>query len=115
MTKENWLENLKPGDEVIVSGWGVRASDSIARVERLTKTQVILEDIPTRFRVATGRSIGTTRWHHLYLRQGTYGSLAKVREAQFRRRSIASIRRCDLDALPTDRLRRIVDIIEEVG
>lgn len=58
MIDKEWLDALKPGDEVAVrSGRGV----FIARIERRTNTQIVISNA-YRFRASDGRMVGAAAW-----------------------------------------------------
>lgn len=63
---QEWLENLKQGDEVIFEY--DRPNARVEKVERATKTQ--LQVAGYRFQRATGRC-KTSKWHSIYLREAT--------------------------------------------
>jgi hypothetical protein len=54
MTEKEWLQQLKPGDRVIVEA---RWQNAIMTVDRLTKTQIILKN-RLRFRKSDGGLVG---------------------------------------------------------
>jgi len=61
MIEKDFLLYLKPGDEVIVSSSGHIRKDYIARIERLTKTQIVLDN-GIRYRRKNGIMVGSDRW-----------------------------------------------------
>lgn len=70
-----WLEALKPGDEVFVE-------DSLRRVDRLTATQIIIGG--SRFSRSTGRRIGSSGWRSTCLCEPTPERRREARAAQLR-------------------------------
>ncbi len=52
---DSWLAELKVGDKVIVSG---RNGEQIRKIERFTKTQIVLKDVASRYSRLTGYAIG---------------------------------------------------------
>jgi len=80
-----WLDNLKVGDQVIVDR---RNEKSIHIVARLTKTMIVLKDIPIRFRRKNGYSVGEYGWHIPILRKCTPEEAKKVMIENKRRKLI---------------------------
>ncbi len=65
--KANWLQELQPGDEVVIRGTqGYGRRDKIRKVSRLTKSQIIVEMMmrENRFSRETGREIGARGQSH---------------------------------------------------
>lgn len=80
MSGSDWLTSAKVGDDVIVRGdYGV--GRSISRIERLTKTQIIVAGSTTRFRRADGHEIGAVAYSGRALEQGTPEAVLTVRNA----------------------------------
>ncbi len=69
---------LKPGDKVIESGCGYGLHDMVGKVERLTKTQVILEN-GSRYRRKDGVLVGNNNYYRSRLRQYTEEAANKIR------------------------------------
>ena len=88
MDNHEWLNELSVGDKVIMSG---RYRKSVNVVQRLTKTQIILEGTNCRFRKANGREVGGSSWGAIYLRKGTPAEISKVEDATTRQRIIAKL------------------------
>lgn len=69
------ISDLQPGDRVIVAyGWN---TDSVATVDRVTKTQIILKD-GSRYNSA-GRKIGGDKWSRNHISVATEDRLAAVK------------------------------------
>jgi hypothetical protein len=74
---EAWLKSLKVGDTVIVeSGWG---RGRLGKVERITGTQVIVND--TRYRKKDGGMVGAHGYSRENIYEGTAERVAVVRQA----------------------------------
>jgi len=73
-TRENWLANLKPGDQVVVSHPLYR--DSIKTVERTTKTLVVLKN-GDKYRKQNGYVPGNY-FYGFYLCRPTKERLTKI-------------------------------------
>ncbi len=59
---DNWLENLKAGDQVIVMG--STYGDKIRTVKRTTKAHIIFEETSVKFRKTTGASVTKNTWDY---------------------------------------------------
>lgn len=55
-----WRQLLKAGDGVVITERGISRKKSIATVERVTATQVIVSDRNRRFNKQYGREVGTS-------------------------------------------------------
>ncbi len=77
------LENVQVGDTLILNGRG-RASDAhIVKVDRLTKTQIIINS--NRFRKFDGRVVGGgSIWNSLSVTIPREGEIKKIQEARLR-------------------------------
>jgi hypothetical protein len=101
---EEWLASLKPGDEVFVFSTG--GSSYIAKVERLTSTQVMVGG--RRFNRKSGRSVGSTAWHHAYLQELT-PELRRRREIAERR---TTLRYADWQNLPDTTIDALYEVYQ---
>lgn len=68
-----WLDNLKVGDEVVVSGH----NDIIEKVTGVTRTQITIKG--TKYRRDSGRQITQDKWHHLWLVEPTEEARVKIK------------------------------------
>lgn len=101
----SWLEELKPGDSVVVSaGLG---KESIGKVARVTKTMIIL-DSGSRFeRGRFGSSVGSgSSFHRSHLTEATSEARDRVRHAKLAN----SLRRVDWNTLSIETLERVYEI-----
>jgi len=75
MSDNLWLQNLKVGDRVIISGNNAFGGDVVGLVSRLTKTQVLvtlgLSTYEHKYRLKDGRSIGTGTWETKWIYEAT--------------------------------------------
>lgn len=96
----DWLQNINPGDTVIVwhSGLGSRAE--IRTVDKTTTTQITVGMY--KYRRQDGRQMGTSR-HSSYLEQSTPEALAEI-QAKARRDFLLGKLRHETDwrDLPTE-------------
>lgn len=102
-----WLSNLKPGDQVIVEE---RSNISIRKVERLTKTQIVLEGTTTKFRRDSGRQVSGDTWHMQYLYEATPERVAEIRESNKRKRLISQLKDINWSAFSTEALEKVYKI-----
>lgn len=70
----NNMEHIKPGDRVLVK---TRTFDSIAEVERVTKTQIIVRN-GTRYRRTDGAKIGRDAWSVGYIDNLTEDDILRI-------------------------------------
>jgi len=73
-----WLKSVKPGDEVIVSGGGPMSRSRVKKVERLTKTQIVLDN-GMKYRIGGGCEVGDDSWRSTFLRESTPESINKIK------------------------------------
>lgn len=87
------MEHIEPGDQVVV---GTRLNDSLATVDRITKTQIILAD-GSRYRRADGNVVGRREFGINYIRKATDQDRTRIiyRTAVQRAESALSIRRVE--------------------
>jgi hypothetical protein len=107
----SWLDELKEGDEVIVAGDRIY-SDSISKVQRLTKTQIILEK-GGKFRRDNGSCLPYDAWHYTFLEEATEERKAAIRVANKRHGILKLIREFDWSSLSTEVLEKVVELIAE--
>jgi hypothetical protein len=75
-SKTAWLQSLKPGDEVIVYGGAYGSGDRVDKVQRVTKTLIIVR--ASRFNRDRGRSIGSGySWR--YLKKATPEAVRQIK------------------------------------
>ena len=83
-----WMDELKAGDEVIVSrGYGA-GSDSVEIITRATKTMIVVGQ--TRFSRKTGRMVGPSGWSSV--RIGECTEEAKTEIARNKEEGVAKYR-----------------------
>lgn len=113
--KMEWRENLKPGDKAIIES---RYGKRIVEVVRVTKTMVIVglksdgRVIEERFRINSGRSVGSDVWTTSHLTEWSQDREDKIKEDAMRDRIINKIKgKTYWTRLPTADLVKIHDII----
>jgi hypothetical protein len=80
MSESNeWLQNLKAGDSVIVKQSGSYRSESVKKVDRVTATQVAIGT--TKYRRDNGREVGgSNRWGARWLYEATPEQVQRIRD-----------------------------------
>jgi len=103
----DWVKELVPGDRVIVS---YMRREEIKKVERLTKTQVVLVG-GSKFNRSHGGSVGNGSFTYLY-QYDTDRAMEILRQSRARRihsrTSLNLLKKCTLNEL-----NQILDILEE--
>ena len=104
----SWLEQLKVGDKVIVSGY----SSSIGTVSRFTKTQILVKVGGSEYRFNRhGRQVGTSGYYAKFLHEYSDEAEQKIREKQLRDK----YRNANLSYLSIETLRTIDQIVRTCG
>jgi len=106
---KEWLENLKVGDTVIVSG----RNELVCTIERMTKTQIVLKDNFTKFNRKTGRSVGNDSWSTSYIFEPTEKEIKRITEETTRRNIINKLSRIEWKNYTTESLLNIMDNVQK--
>jgi hypothetical protein len=106
-----WLDGLKEGDEVVLVSHHARRR--IARVARVTKTQIVVGAVGMKFRRQDGRMVGGDAWTRSRISKPTPELRARVEEEERHSRALYAISVADFAKMPLERLERIVAIIRE--
>ena len=109
---ENWIDDLKPSDSVIVVGNGNQLDD-ILQVERLTKTQVVLINTSSRFSRSDGRLIGASVWNTQSLKMATPQRIEKIKIANRRSKFIYFLRNIKWSDVSSEKLEIIIKTIKD--
>lgn len=112
--RDDWLKNLKINDEVVVSGGSAMAKDYVARVERLTKTQIILTDSSTKYRRSNGGQIGGNSWSTRWLREADKEKVAMIKHDQEKRSAIYYLDDFKWIDLSLESLQTIVKVVKNL-
>lgn len=109
-----WLKELKPGDEVILTG-GPGDDSSIRKVERVTATMIVLESVlrsVKRVSKRDGYVLGhTDSWYRQRITEATPEVMAAIRhKAKVRR--IALYKEADFMLLADDQLQAFIDVMD---
>lgn len=115
-TTDNWLEKLKPGDKVIVSGCYGNPG-SVVTVHRTTNTQIIIKHRPDgadiKYRKNSGGIVGGDAWSRSLLERATKKAVNEIEDYQTRQKLRSIIHSTAFADLPTPDLQAIVDIIRK--
>lgn len=109
MTRQEWLANLKVGDEV---GITEKYSDKIfriCRVSRVTKTQIILEYYGAKFRKSDGYELSTYGWAKKSIKPVTHDDKCEI----IRLDLINKIQNANINFFSLDQVQKIYGLILE--
>ena len=108
--EENWIKNLKVGDEVVVARYGgFSDSRSIAKVEKIGKATVRVNG--TLYNL-DGRERGSD-YHYSKILECSDELRAQIKEENLRRRLCYGLSKVDWNKIPTDKLITIYKIVKE--
>jgi hypothetical protein len=93
-----WIQNLKAGDHVIVSNGGYGYVRTTGQVERVTNTLVVLSN-GERYRRRDGRRAGSSSWSGAYLREATPEAMQEMLDAQERVKIVHALRDANWNAM----------------
>lgn len=113
MTNE-WLRDIEVGDEVVFSGGGPMNKPGVDKVQRLTKTQIILEGSGTRYRRSDGRQIGVHSWHTRYLRPADAEKLKEIKNDQDKRIAVGYLTKLNWKNLSLESLNSVVEVVKNL-
>jgi len=109
----DWLKNLKVGDNVIVNS---RHGDTLVKIERLTKTQIIIRN-NYKFNRTTARVVGEDVWNQTYLEEATLIKITILKIAKEKLMLVAKIQKelnaDELKSLSNTALSRILSMLQE--
>jgi hypothetical protein len=77
--RREWLATLKAGDEVHVSE-SMTKDDSIRKVDRTTKTQIVIGN--SKFRRSNGFPVGSDTWIRRHIEKPTAESRKRIKRAR---------------------------------
>lgn len=108
--EDDWLYHLKAGDKVILSSISIGSKDTVATVERTTKTQIVLKGVYTKFRRDGGWQLGGSC---RFLRVYTEEKGNAIKKEDLRKSLIHKCEELGTRNLSIDQLQRILTIIQE--
>lgn len=120
MSETAWLQALQPGDKVIVRESGPGQRVSMTTVAKMTKTQCVLHwgKATLRFRLDTGRQIGTDHWHFKHLCPYTEDAATEIRLRQLLGKVYilcSKMSASDVDSLTAEQCMVLLEAFKAVG
>lgn len=108
--KEDWIKDLKVGDEVIIISGGWNNYEHVERVEKVNKTTVRV--CGTLFSIINGfeRSRG---WHSSRIIQCTEEAKERIKIDTEKRKLCVKLSKIEWYTIPIDRLRKIYSILKK--
>ena len=109
-----WLDSLQPGDTwtyVYTTRYSSRRDVSTLTVEKLTKTQIVLQN-GARYRRSDGRKVGGSYFDKLY-GPSRPEELQQVDDEREHRRLAAQLDGVEWRRLPKDKLEAVLKVIKE--
>lgn len=108
--KEDWIKDLKVGDEVIIVSGGWNNTEHVERVEKVNKTTVRV--CGTLFSIIDGfeRRSG---WHHSRIIQCTEEEKERIKIDAEKRKLCVELSKIKWETIPIDRLRKIYSIFKD--
>jgi len=103
----SWTNELKAGDKVIVSD---HPYEYIRTVERVTKTQVVINHSSSKFRISNGRLVGGSSWDRLLLIEPTPERIEKIIKKNIRNDLVKRFRKINTDHLSNVQLEKIIKV-----
>lgn len=110
----NWIEELSPGDEVVLSCRSVSGpSERVEVVEKVLKNHIVVRG--RKFRKSTGVEVGSDSYSFVIgvLHEGTPEKIASVRRNIRRFNSFRRLQNLVESAISDDKLARIMAILAE--
>ena len=107
---KNELNNVKPGDKVIVN---TQLHKGIEVVERTTATLVITKY--HRFNKKSGKALGGDTWSYVWARIGTEEEVEQIQKEAYRRNLISKCNGIQFNKLSNSQLEAILKISENHG
>jgi hypothetical protein len=105
------LENVQPGDTLIVHSNGHRV---LTKVVRTTKTQIVTAN--NKFRKSNGNLVGDTDWHSYSVDAPKPGEVEEILAEQLQRRLVHRVEKaCQINLLrkmSTEKLQHLKEILE---
>ena len=117
MTDLAWIAELKPGDDVIVAAGWTYKDYRVAKVAKVTRTQIVIKSgrVEHRYEKATGIVRGANGYHRAELRQATPERVAQIRRKEaidFISKYGDMLHRVDSETLPNELLDVIVNAMK---
>lgn len=110
---KGWLQKIKVGDMVVIAGGNSWTPPSVVKVERLTKTQIVVVGSDIKYRRNNGRAIGGCAWSTTWVREATIEKIAEIGQAQAKRKAINYLGDMSWSNLPLESLQVIVETVRQ--
>ena len=104
----SWLEQLRPGDNVIVA---FEHGREVNQVSRLTKHGIVVGS--SRYRKQDGKLCGASVWEHRCLQEATSDRVATVRRANHHKRLSGALSRVNWQDVSFSLLQQITQLISD--
>ena len=106
----SWLDEIAVGDTVVISA--VHQRLDIVKVERLTKTQIIVVGYTMKFSRKDGYSIGESGYYRTRLLEVTKERRQFVKTAKYKRSLLQIVHTVDFHTMSIGKLKSIVTAIQ---
>lgn len=115
MVSNNWLENLKPGDRVIVKQRDRYYQENrIEVIKSIGKKFISLQDFSNRFLVENGSSVASRDLPHRYqLLEATEDAIAEIDQQKQKQELVEKLKKVNFEKMPLQALQQINQIIEK--
>jgi hypothetical protein len=116
MSDKEWLQSLKPGDEVAVESGGPYSSYTFRKITKVTATQIIFHisgDYFKRFSRETGREKGASSYRADHLKPSTPELKAEIARTQRYREMTARLDRVRWQNYSHETLEQIVALLDK--
>ena len=109
MAEKRWMDSLKKGSLVILED---RGGDTVKKVERTTKTMIILEG-GSRFNRKSGRESGGNEWYPAWVSEATPEIVAKTFKAMKHREALSRLMKTNWERVEGAVRLQIVALLEK--
>jgi hypothetical protein len=113
MTGNEWLQNLKAGDKVLIEGSGLSKGTDLGVVSRFTNNFIVVKcgSFEYKFRKESGWEPGEG-YYHRHLEEATPEALAAFEEERYRQVLRNKLDHLSWADVPIDRIKQIRELIE---
>lgn len=111
---EQWFQNLKVGDQVLVVGAGLNRGESIGVVARFTNTQLVVKCgvAEHKYNRVTGREVGEQSYYGTRLAESTSEALEKIEHDKIRRKLQRYLQNVDVQNVPIEVAKRVSELLD---
>lgn len=100
------FEDLQVGDKVIVQGGGYQNYQAVSKIDRLTKTQIVLKD-GSKYGRKHGHRVGTSDWRSPHLIMYTEERAAEIRRVKLVGAILDKVNKKNLSSMDIGQLSKI--------